>query len=363
MCSVAFLFQKDYSYDAFYIFVTNHHFFKEKEFLVNTTSTNHLDGSRFLISAKTTLDTELKGLQQLVQVIDKNFEQACQLIMKCTGRLVITGMGKSGLIGRKMAATFSSTGTPSFFMHPGEASHGDLGMLVTGDVMIAISNSGESEEIKTMMPIVRKMDIPVITISKNGNGFLPKNADVPLFLGESEEACPLGLAPTTSTTATLVLGDMLAVALLDAKGFTAEDFAFSHPAGALGKRLLLTVSDVMHKGNDIAWVEQSASLNEALFEMTNKRLGMTSVVDNNQLVGIFTDGDLRRTLSQYTDFPKLTMKQLMTADPYTINADNMAISALEFMKEKSINQLLVTNDTNELVGIVTLHDLIQSGLV
>ncbi|MGM8883921.1 KpsF/GutQ family sugar-phosphate isomerase, partial [Psychrobacter sp. 2Y4] len=242
---------------------------------------SHLTHEQFIATAIEAINTEMSALALLTEQIDDRFAQACDIILACQGRLVVTGMGKSGLIGRKIAATFASTGTPAFFMHPGEAGHGDLGMLVRGDVLLAISNSGESDEIKTLLPVVKRLGIPLISISRDKRGMLPRAADIVLTLGKSQEACPLNLAPTSSTTATLALGDALAVALVHARNFTSEDFALSHPAGALGRQLLTRVEDLMHTGSEnLPLVNQKASLNEALFTMTNGRLGMTVVVDD-----------------------------------------------------------------------------------
>lgn len=333
---------------------------------MQTNTKKPYDLSNIASIAKQTLATEMQGLALLEHSVNDDFLAACSTILHCTGRVVVTGMGKSGLIGRKIAATFASTGTPAFFMHPGEAGHGDLGMLVAGDVLLAISNSGESDEIKTLLPVVKKLAIPLISISKHSTGHLPQSADIALTLGNITEACPLGLAPTTSTTATLVLGDMLAVALLEARGFTSEDFALSHPAGALGKKLLMRVADIMHSGEALASVPKSASLQDTLYEMTSKRLGMTAVTENaspnSQLVGIFTDGDLRRMLAKHQQLKDLTVAEVMTADPHHISADMMATDALALLRAKSINQLLVV-DNMQLTGIITLHDLLKVGLV
>lgn len=318
----------------------------------------------FIKSALTTLNTEQQAIHLLSEQIDSRFIQACELILACTGRVVVTGMGKSGHIGRKIAATFASTGTPSFFMHPGEAGHGDLGMLVPGDVLIAISNSGKSDEIMMLMPVIKKNNIPLITISGDDTGPMPQAADVALTLGPLKEACPLGLAPTSSTTATLALGDALAVALLEARGFTADDFARSHPAGALGKRLLIHVSDIMHTGDEIPVISPDAPLQQALIEMTSKRLGFTSIVDEkNHIIGIFTDGDLRRTFDKSQAVNAQTpIQDIMTKSPLTINADIKAIEALDIMNQKKISQFLVTNDEHELVGALTMHDIISAGV-
>lgn len=263
----------------------------------------------------------------LAQQIDDRFSRACEIILKCKGRLVITGMGKSGHIGRKMAATFASTGTPSFFMHPGEAGHGDLGMLVAGDVLIAISNSGKSDEIMMLMPLIKYLGVPLITISGDERGPMPQNADVALTLGNIQEACPLGLAPTSSTTATLALGDALAVALLDARGFTSDDFARSHPAGALGKRLLLHVKHLMHTGDELPKVSPDTAMNKVLYEISNKRLGLTTIVDDNDhLLGIFTDGDLRRLIDKQQGFDvNLAVSDVMIKSPLTISPKHVLL--------------------------------------
>lgn len=317
----------------------------------------------YLQDAINAIRTEQKALDLLIEQLDERFVMACQLIEQCQGRIVVTGMGKSGHIGRKIAATFASTGTPSFFMHPGEAGHGDLGMLVKGDVLLAISNSGESDEIRTLLPAVKHLDIPLISISRDKRGILPKSATVALTLGASEEACPLGLAPTSSTTATLALGDALAVALVHSKNFTSEDFALSHPAGALGRQLLMQVKDLMHTNQQqLPIIKHSDNLHQALFSMTGGRLGMTVVADENgKVVGVFTDGDLRRSLEKQValDTP---IGDLMTHNPKTVKADMRASDALSLMNEMKINQLLVLNDNQTLAGVLTLHDLLQAGV-
>ncbi len=311
-----------------------------------------------------TLRIEEHALQILASQIDERFTEACQIILKAEGRLVVTGMGKSGHIGRKMAATFASTGTPSFFMHPGEAGHGDLGMLVKGDVLIAISNSGKSDEIMMLMPLVKHLGIPLITITADDRGPMPQNADVALTLGNFEEACPLGLAPTSSTTATLALGDALAVALLDARGFTSDDFARSHPAGALGKRLLLHVKHLMHTGKDLPKVSPSTPMNQVLYEISNKRLGLTTIVDEQDvLLGIFTDGDLRRLIDKQQGFDvNLAVQDVMVKNPQTISQEERAVEALERMNARKISQFVVVDDANKVIGVISMHDLIQSGV-
>ena len=317
----------------------------------------------YLSHAIDAIRTEQKALDLLIEQLDERFVTACHLIEHCEGRVVITGMGKSGLIGRKIAATFASTGTPAFFMHPGEAGHGDLGMLVPGDVLLAISNSGESDEIRTLLPVIKRLQIPLISISRDKRGILPRSADVALTLGASEEACPLGLAPTSSTTATLALGDALAVALLHSKNFTSEDFALSHPAGALGRKLLTQVKDLMHDNVDgLPVIKQTATLNEALFSMTGGRLGMTVVVDeDSRVVGVFTDGDLRRSLEKQLLLTS-SIQEVMSTNPKTVKPSMRASDALSLMNERKISQLLILNDDNTLAGILTLHDLLQAGV-
>ncbi|MGE8550445.1 MAG: KpsF/GutQ family sugar-phosphate isomerase, partial [Acinetobacter calcoaceticus] len=293
-----------------------------------------------------------------------SFSQACEILLQCKGRVVITGMGKSGHIGRKMAATFASTGTPSFFMHPGEAGHGDLGMLVRGDVLIAISNSGKSDEIMMLMPLIKHLGVPLITISRTDKGPMPQNAHIALTLGESDEACPLGLAPTSSTTATLVLGDALAVALLEARGFTADDFARSHPAGALGKRLLLHVKHLMHTGDELPKVSPDTPMNQVLYEISNKRLGLTTIVDEQEhLLGIFTDGDLRRLIDKQQGFDvNLPVSEVMTKKPSTISQEARAVEALQQLNLKKISQFVVVDDQNKVIGVISMHDLIHAGV-
>ncbi|EXD52663.1 KpsF/GutQ family sugar-phosphate isomerase [Acinetobacter baumannii] len=318
----------------------------------------------FQSSALATLRIEQQAIDVLATQIDDRFNRACEILLQCKGRVVITGMGKSGHIGRKMAATFASTGTPSFFMHPGEAGHGDLGMLVRGDVLIAISNSGKSDEIMMLMPLIKHLGVPLITISRDDKGPMPQNADIALTLGESDEACPLGLAPTSSTTATLVLGDALAVALLEARGFTADDFARSHPAGALGKRLLLHVKHLMHTGDELPKVSPNTPMNQVLYEISNKRLGLTTIVDKqDHLLGIFTDGDLRRLIDKQQGFDvNLPVSEVMTKKPSTISQEARAVEALQQLNQKKISQFVVVDDQNKVIGVISMHDLIQAGV-
>lgn len=324
---------------------------------------SHLTHEQFITTAIEAINTEKAALALLTEQIDDRFAQACDIILACQGRLVVTGMGKSGLIGRKIAATFASTGTPAFFMHPGEAGHGDLGMLVPGDVLLAISNSGESDEIKTLIPVIKRLGIPLISISRDKRGMLPRAADIVLTLGQSQEACPLNLAPTSSTTATLALGDALAVVLVHARNFTSEDFALSHPAGALGRQLLTRVEDLMHTNNEnLPVVKQQTSLHEALFTMTNGRLGMTVVVDDeDRVVGIFTDGDLRRGLEKGIDLAT-PMREIMTTAPRRVSKTMRASDALSVMNENSISQLLVMDEQSHLEAVITVHDLLQAGV-
>lgn len=321
---------------------------------------NNLAPSDYIQDAIDAIRTEQRALDLLIDELDERFVNACQAILNCSGRVVVTGMGKSGHIGRKIAATFASTGTPAFFMHPGEAGHGDLGMLVKGDVLIAISNSGESDEIRMLLPVVKQLKIPLISISRDKRGVLPRSADIALTLGLSEEACPLGLAPTSSTTATLALGDALAVALLHARGFTSHDFALSHPAGALGRKLLTRVSDIMHTDN-LPVVHHKSSLNETLLAMTSGRLGLAVIVDDeDNVVGIFTDGDLRRKLAEQT---KLTVEiqTLMTKTPKSADEQMRASDALTLMNENAISQLLVLKD-HQLIGVISIHDILKAGV-
>ncbi|AZQ90101.1 sugar isomerase, KpsF/GutQ family protein [Moraxella catarrhalis] len=321
---------------------------------------NNLAPSDYIQDAIDAIRTEQRALELLIDELDERFVNACQTILNCSGRVVVTGMGKSGHIGRKIAATFASTGTPAFFMHPGEAGHGDLGMLVQGDVLIAISNSGESDEIRMLLPVVKQLNIPLISISRDKRGILPRSADIALTLGLSEEACPLGLAPTSSTTATLALGDALAVALLHARGFTSHDFALSHPAGALGRRLLTRVSDIMHTDH-LPVVHHQSSLNETLLVMTSGRLGLAVVVDDDgKVVGIFTDGDLRRKLAEHTNLT-VEIQTLMTKTPKSADRQMRASDALSLMNENAISQLLVLKD-RQLIGVISIHDILKAGI-
>jgi len=318
----------------------------------------------FLASARRTIQLEAEAVQELENHLDGDFQRACELMSQCNGRIIVTGMGKSGHIGRKIAATLASTGTPSFFVHPGEASHGDLGMFTPDDVVLALSNSGETSEIVTILPLFKRINIPLISMTAKPDSNLSRAADANLHIGVEKEACPLNLAPTSSTTTQLVLGDALAIALLEAKGFSEEDFAFSHPGGSLGRRLLLKVENVMHTGADVPSVKAGTLLYDALFEVTQKRLGMTAVLDENgAVIGIFTDGDLRRALDQDVNLKNTPIEQVMTANCTTIKADILAAECLAIMESKKINALLVVDDANKPVGALNMHDLLKAGVL
>ena len=317
-----------------------------------------------LQQARTVFAIEQAGLSTLQQNLGDDFIAAIHTIMACQGHVVVIGMGKSGHIGNKISATLASTGTPAFFVHPGEASHGDLGMITSGDVVLAISNSGETEEVLTILPVIKRMGARLISMTGKPQSTLAKNSDIHLDVSVSEEACPLGLAPTASTTATLVMGDALAVTLLELRGFTKEDFARSHPAGSLGKKLLLGIEDVMRTGTDIPRVDESASFSEALVEMNSKGLGMTAVTKNASLVvGVFTDGDLRRTLNQFNQFMQKPIGELATLNPIMIAQNKMAVEAAQIMETHKIHSLLVVDQDNQLVGALNIHDLLRAGVV
>ncbi len=318
-----------------------------------------------IASGKRVLRIEQAALADVEAKIGEPFAAACQLIMQCQGRVVCSGMGKSGHIARKIAATLASTGTPAFFLHPGEASHGDLGMVTDADVVLALSNSGESEELLTIVPALKRQGNAMIAITGKPNSSLARHAEVHLLLSVPEEACSLNLAPTASTTAALALGDALAVAVLDARGFTAEDFARSHPAGSLGRRLLLHIRDVMHTGSSMPQVSSDATILAALIEMTRTRLGLTAIVDKQmKVVGIFTDGDLRRALDDdHVDVRNTPIHQVMGANPKTVGPDQLASEAAHLMEEHKISGLLVVDDQHKLVGALNIHDLLRSRVV
>ncbi|MDH1867946.1 KpsF/GutQ family sugar-phosphate isomerase [Pseudomonas sp. MDMC216] len=315
-------------------------------------------------SAQRTIRLELEAVQELLPRIDADFIKACELILSCKGRVVVVGMGKSGHIGNKIAATLASTGTTSFFVHPAEASHGDMGMITKDDIVLALSNSGSTAEIVTLLPLIKRLGIRLISMTGNPDSPLAKAAEVNLDARVSQEACPLNLAPTSSTTASLVLGDALAIALLEARGFTAEDFAFSHPGGALGRRLLLKVENVMHSGESLPQVKRGTSLRDALLEMTQKGLGMTVVMeDDGRLAGIFTDGDLRRTLDKGIDVRQALIDEVMTPHGKTARAEMLAAEALKIMEDHKISALVVVDDQNKPVGALNMHDLLRAGVM
>ncbi|MFT4606548.1 MAG: arabinose-5-phosphate isomerase [Urechidicola sp.] len=316
------------------------------------------------------LKAEAEAVAALVDRLDSGFEQACELILSCKGRIVVTGMGKSGHIGNKIAATLASTGSPAFFMHPGEASHGDLGMITEHDLVIALSNSGETSEITLLLPMLKRIGIPLIALTGKPQSTLARTADVHLDVSVDKEACPLGLAPTSSTTATLAMGDALAVSVLQARGFTEEDFAMSHPGGNLGRRLLLRVSDIMHTGDQIPLVNTDSSLKQTLLEMTSKGLGMAAVIDSKSLdqkhstlLGIYTDGDLRRTFEKMPNIETTSVKDFMTANCITIQAHCIASEALKVMHDHKINALIVVDENNAIQGALNMHDLLRAGVV
>jgi arabinose-5-phosphate isomerase len=310
------------------------------------------------------IQVEAQAIADLAKQIDANFVAACKLLFACKGRIVVTGVGKSGHIGGKIAATLASTGTPAFFVHSGEASHGDLGMITMHDVVLALSNSGETQEIIAILPLIKRLGIPLIALTGNTTSTLANFATVHLNVSVAQEACPLGLAPTSSTTATLVMGDALAVSLLEARGFTRADFAFSHPGGRLGRRLLLRVNDIMHTGSAIPTVSVDTLVSGAVLEMTAKKLGMTIVVDEKgQLQGIFTDGDLRRLLGQNLSLPNCAISDVMTRDCAVIEEMCLAAQAMQVMQEKKISALCVVNNQQQVCGALNMHDLIRAGIV
>jgi arabinose-5-phosphate isomerase len=314
-------------------------------------------------NAVDTFNQEIRALETLKKSIDDNFTQACDIILANThGRVIVMGMGKSGHIGKKIAATMSSTGTPSFFVHPGEAGHGDFGMITKNDVVIMISNSGNSSEIMAIMPMLKQLAVPIITITNNKNSLMGNASDVILCLHIEKEACPLNLAPTSSTTATLVLGDALAVALLKAKNFSANDFAFSHPCGALGKKLILKVENIMRKGDDIPTVKHTDTTRQAILEISAKGIGCTLVENDDELIGVFTDGDLRRLFEKDAFSSTACINSIMSHKPKSISIDHLAVTALEIMEDFSITTLAVTDSDNKIIGIVNMHDLIKLGL-
>ncbi|MBB1485718.1 KpsF/GutQ family sugar-phosphate isomerase [Oceanospirillum sediminis] len=317
----------------------------------------------YLKSACRTIEMEADAVRQQSETLDEAFILACDLILNCQGRVVVTGMGKSGHIGNKIAATLASTGTPAFFVHPGEASHGDLGMITRGDVVIALSNSGETSEVTTLLPLLKRLAVPLISMTGNADSTLASFSDAHLLIRVHQEACPLDLAPTSSTTATLVVGDALAIALLEARGFSAEDFAFSHPGGSLGRRLLLKVNDLMHTGERMPLVDSGTALQAALLEISRKGLGMTAIIDpQGKLTGVYTDGDLRRTLDQGLDIRSVIVNDVMTPDPVTVMPEQLAAEAVDIMQQKKITSLLVV-EQDKPVGVLHMHDLLRAGVI
>ncbi len=310
------------------------------------------------------IQEEAQAISALLDRIDHTFEQACSTILECEGRVVVIGMGKSGHIGNKIAATLASTGTPAFFVHPGEASHGDLGMVTESDVVIALSNSGETSEVLMLLPVIKRLGVSMISLTGNPYSTLATESDIHLNVGVEKEACPLGLAPTSSTTATLVMGDALAVALLESRGFTAEDFARSHPAGALGRRLLLRIGDVMHKGDRIPSVPSGSTIAEALLEMSSKGLGMTAIVEQNgEIQGIYTDGDLRRTMDQELELQSTPVDEVMSRNCTTVHPELLVEEALSILERKNINGLFVVNEQRTIVGALNMLDLLHAKVV
>jgi len=315
-------------------------------------------------SAIRTIEIELNALSDLGNRIDSQFIQACQSVLDSDGRVVVLGIGKSGHIGKKIAATLASTGTPSLFVHPAEASHGDIGMITEQDIVLAISNSGNTDEITSLLPVLKRKNVLVIAMTGNPQSPLAKAADLQIDASVSEEACPLGLAPTSSTTVTLVLGDAMAMALLEARGFTRDDFAFSHPGGSLGRQLLIKVSDLMHKGDEIPKVEESTSLSEALIEMSSKGFGLTTVINSDgEITGVFTDGDLRRSLDRGIDIQLTSIKQVMSEDYKHIAEGALAVEAAKLMQQSNVYVVIVKNELSQLVGILKMHDLLQANVI
>jgi arabinose-5-phosphate isomerase len=318
----------------------------------------------FLGAVRRTVELERDAISDLLARLDDSFARACEILLSTQGRVVVTGMGKSGHIGTKIAATLASTGTPSFFVHPGEASHGDLGMITPQDSVIALSNSGSTSEVVTLLPLLKRMAVPLITMTGNANSVLARAADVNLDTSVAQEACPMDLAPTSSTTVSLVAGDALAIALLEARGFTAEDFAFSHPAGALGRKLLLKVDDIMHGGDELPRVSAGTLLDEALVEVSSKGLGLTTVLDaDGKLLGVFTDGDLRRALDNNVDIHSSTIESVMSVDPITIDKEILAAEALHIMEERTITGLIAVDENHRPTGVVKLQDILKAGVV
>ncbi len=327
-------------------------------------SAAEIERGKLLKLGRAVIETEAQAIADLTAKIDQGFVDACLYILNCQGRVVVIGMGKSGHIGGKIAATLASTGTPAFFVHPGEASHGDLGMITSQDVVIALSNSGETDEIVTLLPVIKRLGVPLITLTGVPGSTLADAATINIDVSVKQEACPLGLAPTASTTAALSMGDAIAIALLEARGFNSEDFALSHPGGILGRRLLIHVNDIMHTGDEMPRVFENTSLSDALVEMTRKGLGTTAVVDtDNKVLGIYTDGDLRRSLDAGIDVHMPKISDVMTSHCKTITADCLAAEALSMMENHKINALLVVDENDALIGVLNMHDLLRARVV
>ena len=323
-----------------------------------------MNPSKLLDLARAVLENEADSVRTLSGRLNEGFVQACTFLLQCKGRVVVTGMGKSGHIGNKIAATLASTGTPAHFVHPAEASHGDIGMVTDQDIVIAISNSGTTAEVVSILPILKRKGVSLIALTGNKSSPLAKEANAHLDISVSEEACPLGLAPTTSTTATLVMGDALAMALLEARGFTAEDFAFSHPGGNLGRRLLLKVSDIMHSGDDIPQVVEHTTVKDSLLEMSAKKLGMTTVTnESGKVCGVFTDGDLRRFLDSNHDLNETPIRDVMTSSFRSVGSNSLATEAARIMEDNEIYTLLVIGEDDDFQGIITMHDLLKANVV
>ena len=317
----------------------------------------------FIQSAQQVLRIEADAIGHLIDTLDSNFEKGCELIMQCEGRVIVTGMGKSGHIAGKIAATLASTGTPAFFVHPGEASHGDLGMITPKDLVLAISNSGETPEVLTILPIIKRMGIPLIGIAGAAQSTLATLADAYLDVNVSQEACPMNLAPTASTTATLAMGDALAIAVLNARDFNEQDFARSHPGGSLGRRLLLYVQDIMHSGDQIPLIKSQQTLSDALVEMSSKGLGMTGIIDQkNHLLGIYTDGDLRRSLADNVSL-NTPIDTIMSCNPVTVSTNTLAAELVAMMKNNRINSVFVTQQDKQVIGALNMHDLLKAGVL
>jgi len=323
-----------------------------------------LDKQRLIDAAREVLETEARAILGLTERMDETLVETCRRILAVEGHLIVLGMGKSGHIGHKIAATLASTGTPAFFVHPAEASHGDLGMIKRNDLILAISNSGETEELLKLLPVIKRLGVGLIAMTGNPDSSLARHADLHLDTSVDQEACPLGLAPTASTSAQLAFGDALAIALLDARGFTAEDFARSHPGGKLGKQLLLHINDLMHRDDALPRVAEGASLGQAIIEMTRSRLGLCALIDpQGRPVGVITDGDIRRHVEEISDLKHFPARRVMTANPQSIHPDALAATAVKLMQQKRIQGLLVTDDQGRLVGALNFQDLLQAGVV